>query len=90
MSLDSHQLEDLRHAVAEAMALRHPAALSPRQIQRAAAKDLAFQFDEADVVAALELLKGLKLAEFTPDGLGSTNYWRATSECVLKVERRQI
>jgi hypothetical protein len=90
MTLDSQQREDLRHAVAETMALRYPAALSPRRISRAAAKELAFQFEEADVIAALELLKGLKLADSMTDGLGSTNYWRATSECVLKVERREI
>lgn len=91
MPLSNDQKEELRHATLEEVAARAPAALSPRQIQRAVKRALPFLFEEADVTAALELLKGLPqpLVIDTRDELGGTRYWAATSEGVLFVERRQ-
>ena len=87
MNLTNEQKEDLRHTVREALVLRHPAALSARQLVKPVKKELAFLFEEADLTAALELLRGLKHAEWTLDELGGTKYWRATSEGVLAQER---
>jgi hypothetical protein len=87
MNLNAEQKEDLRHAVRAALVIRHPAALAPRQLQRALKKDLDFLFEESDVVAALELLRGLNQAEFTVDELGSNHYWRITAAGVLAEER---
>lgn len=87
MTLTNEQKQDLRHVTMAALAIRAPAALSVRQLHRAVKKDLDFLFEENDVTAALEILKGFKLVESTPDEFGSTLYWRATSEGVLKHER---
>lgn len=87
MNLTNEQKEELRHAVLEALVLRHPAALSPRQLHRAVKKELPFLFEEAEVVGACEILRGLTLAEFTVDELGGTKYWRATSQGVIHHER---
>ncbi len=89
MNLTTDQKEDLRHAVRAALAIRHPAALAPRQLVRLVKKDLDFLFEEADVIAALEFLRGLSPVEtdFTADPLGTTKYWSATSAGVLAHER---
>jgi len=87
MKLTSEQKEDLRHAVLAALVVRHPAALTPRQLFHAVKKELDFLFEETDLVAALELLRGLKFAEWIVNELGGTKYWRATSEGVLHQER---
>lgn len=89
MNLTVEQKEDLRHEVRTALAIRHPAALTPRQLMRMVKKELDFLFEEPDVIAALELLRGLSPAEtdFTADPLGTTKYWRATSAGVLAHER---
>ena len=87
MILTNAQKEELRHATLEALAVRHPAALAPRQLFRAVKKDLPFLFEEDDLVAALETLRGVLFAEFTVDELGSTKYWRATSNGVFHFER---
>ena len=54
MTLTPEQKQDLRHALRAALALRHPAALAPRQLQHAVKKELDFLFEPADVTAALE------------------------------------
>ena len=87
MTLTNEQKEDLRHAAREALVLRHPAALSVRQLTKPVKKELPFLFEEADLTAALEVLRGLRHAEWTMDELGGTKYWRATSEGVLAQER---
>ena len=87
MILTNEQKEDLRHAVLEALAVRHPAALAPRQLVRAVKKEVPFLFEETDVTAACEILRGLLFAEFTLDELGGTKYWRATSNGVIHFER---
>jgi len=89
MNLTVEQKEDLRHEVRAAVAIRYPAALTPRQILRMVKKELDFLFEESDVMAALELLRGLdpKQVDFTADELGATKYWRATPAGVLAHER---
>jgi len=89
MSLSNDQKQDLRHAILEGLVNRHPAALSPRQIQRAVKKEVDFLFEESDVLASLELLKGMApaLVNSTEDPLGGGHYWAATSAGVLHVER---
>ena len=76
----------------QALAIRAPAALSPRQLFRAVKKEVDFLFEEPDLVAALTLLKGLSpaLVASTRDELGASEYWSATSAGVLKVERREV
>ena len=87
MNLTNEQKEDLRHGVRTALVIRHPAALAPRQLWRAVKKDLDFIFEEADVIAALEMLRGLNQVDFTLDELGGNKYWRATAAGVLAEER---
>ena len=90
MALTTEQKEDLRHAIAEALAVRHPSALSTRQIARAVKKEIPFPFEDAEVDAACEMLRGLGLCVVNKDELGTTKYWTATSQLVLKVERAEI
>jgi hypothetical protein len=87
--LTNEQKEDLRGAVLAALVVRHPAAITARQIAHAVMRDVDFVFEEADVVAALELLRGLPapLVEWLPSDFGGTKYWRATSAGVLHEER---
>ena len=59
MNLTNGQKEDLRTAALAALVVRHPAALTPRQLGNAVKKDLDFLFEEAELVAALEILRGL-------------------------------
>ena len=87
MNLKNEQKEDLRTAALTALVVRHPAALTPRQLFNAVKKELDFLFEESDLVAALEILRGLKFAEWIINEVGSTKYWRATSEGVLHQER---
>lgn len=89
MTLTNEQKQELRRTVLEAMVVRHPAALAPRQIQRAVKRELDFLFEETDVLAALELLRGLEnpLVVATSDPLGAGQYWAATAAGVLFVER---
>ena len=42
----------------------------------------------ADINAALIFLENQKFVEFNFDKLGSTKYWKSTSEGVLYVERK--
>jgi hypothetical protein len=88
--LTAEQKEALRHAVIEALCIRHPAALTVRQLWKLAKQDLDFLFELPDVLAALELLHQLTWAKKIPDELGATVYFRATPEAVLKVERGEI
>lgn len=81
------QKEDLRHAVLDVVALRHPAALTLRAIRRHVAVEIGFQVEEPDVEAAAELLVGLGQFAVEPDPLGSTRYYRATPAGVLAQER---
>ena len=86
-TLNAEQKEELRHAALAALAVRAPAALAPRQLVSAVKREVPFLFEEADLVAACEVLKGLGLAESVTDELGSTQYWRATANGVLHTER---
>ena len=89
MNLTEDQKADLRHEVRAALVHRHPAALSPRQLWRVVKKELDFLFEETDVIAALELLRGYTppQTEFTFDELGGGKFWRATTTGVLQEER---
>jgi hypothetical protein len=87
MNLTNEQKEDLRGAALQALAVRHPAALTPRQVFHAVKKELPFLFEEGDLAAALELLRGLRLCEWIISEFGGTKYWRATSDGVLHYER---
>ncbi len=79
--------ETLRHATLEALALRHPAALSLGAVARAVRKELAFPFEETDLASALEMLKGLGLTQSLPDPFGASQCWCATANGVLHFER---
>ncbi len=88
--MNAEQTEDLRHVAARCLADRYPAALSIRQISRAIAKESEVKFEEDDLRGALELLCDLKFCDKKNDALGSTIYWRATPELVLKCERGEM
>lgn len=79
--------ESLRHAVLECLVTRHPAALPPAGIRRRVETEVDFPVLEADVVAALDLLKGLELVACEADEFGASQWWKATAAGVLKVER---
>lgn len=87
--LTPEEKEELRHAVLEFIAIRHPAALTRRQIFNGAKKEVAFAFTEDDTNAAVNLLAGMNFAKAEMDRLGSTEYWSATSQGVLEYERNQ-
>ena len=63
--------------------------LSPRQIAKVVKKELDFLFEETDVIAALEFLRGHTppQVDFTFDELGGGKFWRATTIGVLQEER---
>lgn len=88
--MNPQQKQDLRHVVLEAIALRHPTSLAVNAIWRRVKSQVDFEITEADVEAALEFLRGLALARFETDGLGSTKYWQSTSAGVLANERGKI
>jgi hypothetical protein len=85
--ITNEQREELRHAALEFLSIRHPAAFNLRQIHRALNRELGFLVEAADIESALQFLRGLKFTDTTPDELGSTFYWRATSEGVRAYER---
>jgi hypothetical protein len=87
MNLTHEQKQEVRHATRDALVLRHPAALAPRQIWHVVKKELDFAVEEADVSAACELLLGLGQVEALTDELGAGRYWRASSTGVLARER---
>lgn len=84
------QKEDLRHVILEIIALRHPTALTNAAILRRASPELDFKITGEDTDATLEFLRGLSLARYESDGLGTTKYWQATSAGVLANERGKI
>lgn len=73
--------------VLDILATRHPVALPPQAIRRRAAIEMDFTLEDADVIAALELLAGLGLVKSETDSLGSMKYWNATAAGVLAFER---
>jgi hypothetical protein len=81
--------ELLRHAALDALALRHPAALSAGGIKRALVRDLPFPVPDEDLDSALALLAATTppLIECNVDPLGTTKYYRATPDGVIKAER---
>lgn len=81
------QKENLRHAVLEVVALRHPAALPTRAIRRHVAVEVGFTVSEEDVAGAAEFHVGLGNFKVEPDPLGSTKYYTATPAGVLASER---
>lgn len=81
------QNEDLRHAVLEIVASRHPTALPVRAIRRHAANEVGFQIDDAATMAAAEFHVGLGNFTVAPDPLGSSKYYTATPQGVLAFER---
>jgi hypothetical protein len=79
--------ELLRHAVLECLVLRHPNALPLEGVVRKVNTMLPFKVATEAVNGALELLAGLGLVRSHEDELGSSKWWTATSQGVLKVER---
>ena len=85
--LSATEKEDLRHATLDQLAARHPTAVTPIALARALRTHLGFVPSEADLLSVLESLRGLNLATFERDPLGSTQWWTATSHGLLAVER---
>jgi len=90
-SLIDSEREELRHVVLETLAVRHPSALPVRSIARHVKTAMGFEVSPDDITAALVLLSGLapSLVIATPDELGSSTYWAATSQGVLYYERKE-
>lgn len=87
MTMNPADAEILRHAALDALALRHPTALTSRALRRAMEKEVDFSFTDADLASALEVLRGKNLAAFELDPLGSTQWWTATADGKLATER---
>lgn len=88
--MNAQQKEDLRKVVLEAIALRHPTALTISGIRRRVEAELDFKITDEDVEAALQFLKGLGLATVQFADLGSSQHWQATSKGVLANERGSV
>lgn len=83
------QFEELRHAVLEVLASRHPTALSEDAIaRRIIAEQLVdFRFEQSTQRSALEFLRDKGMVKMQTDTLGSTAYWTATADGQLAYER---
>lgn len=88
--MNAQEKEEIRHVVLEALALRHPIALTVNAIWRRVKAQLDFEITEADVEAALEFLRGMGLMQSKTDDMGSTKHWQATSQGVLAHERGEV
>lgn len=86
---DKQQSEDLRRAALEVLASRFPVALSAAAIRRRIKDGSMVDFDctDAEVSAALELLRGKEFVLSKRGELGASEYWQATSLGVLTWER---
>jgi len=79
--------ETLRKVALEALVSRHPAALNLSMITRRVAAEVDFALTSDDVEGALAFLEGGKFVQTSTESLGSTQYYAATTEGVLHVER---
>ena len=80
--------QDLRHAVRDVVAVRHPSALTARAIRRSVLNEVVFPVTELDVEAAAELLVSDGQLSVERDPLGITKFYKATVAGVLAYERR--
>ena len=78
--------EDVRHAVRTYLYDRQRAAQTIATIARNLRRD-GTRCDEDDVEIALAFLEGAEQATAEPDPLGSTKYYRLTSDGILAHER---
>ncbi len=81
--------EECRRLVMGYLAARQVLAFRVEAIRRGLVREEAAEFTDAEIVSALEFLKGLGFADSAPDALGSTLSWQATSAGVLAHERGQ-
>jgi len=79
--------ELVRHAVLECLVTRHPVALPAAGIARRIRTEVDVEFGAEDVAGALAVLEGLGLVKRQVDELGSSEWWSATAQGVLKQER---
>lgn len=91
MPLDTHQREELRHAVRTYLYARPTAAMSVDAIRHHLARH-GYRFEAEDVEAAAEFLAGMDPAqvEAIQDGLGASKAYRITSAGTLAHERSQV
>lgn len=79
----------LRAEILAAAALRHPSALTPRQLGNRAATAVDFKFDLPDAASACEYLRSLgHLAAVHDDMGGAVQYYQATAAGLAASERR--
>jgi hypothetical protein len=83
------QNEQLRHAALDVLAPRFPTALPLGGVRRRIAADalVDFGYSDDELEACLMFLREEKFTDFTSDALGSSKWWRATSEVVKRFER---
>jgi hypothetical protein len=79
--------ELLRHAVLEAVVIRHPTAMAVRAISRHVATGVGFKVGEEDIKSAAEFHVSLGNFTVAPDPLGGSRYYTATAVGVLAYER---
>ena len=80
--------QTLRHVILETLAVRHPNALTRKQVLNRSAMEVDFSIDLTDIVRALQFLHGLGQLANEPDPFGATDYWTITSSGLLAHERR--
>ena len=79
--------EMLRHAALETLVACHPVPRPAHAIRRKVNASVPFHFTDEELLAALELLRGMGLVSYESDHLGTTQWWVATPAGVLRVER---
>ena len=87
MTPPADRAELLRHAALECLAARHPVALPLGGIRRRIATMLDWTPTDPDLVSALALLVDKGLAKSEPDTLGSSVWYSATADGLLRIER---
>jgi Fe2+ or Zn2+ uptake regulation protein len=87
--MTNSQKEELRHEVLSVLASRQETALTSKQILHRTAKEVDFAIDPVAILAALYFLEGMTFVKKTTDGMGTTEYFQATSAGVLTWERSQ-
>jgi hypothetical protein len=87
--IDDIQKEQLRHTTMAVLAIRHPNALTRKQVQNRVAMEVDFEVGLPDVVSALAFLKELGHVQSIPDEFGATEHWKATAQGVVTHERSQ-
>lgn len=78
---------DLRQTALEVLVACYPVPRQAPAVRRKVSRIVMFQVADAEVEAALEFLRESGLVTRQSNSLSAVNYWRATKDGVLMVER---